>query len=232
MNKRAKELLSSYFLSFLMIIIVYLFTSEIIGSLVIGALLFTVLYFYLFNKLNKVKKFRKSLNNFSHFANSLIMQITVTPNVSLSINAISDFLDEKEKEVLQNDELLVKDKLESIEKNYNFPLFQVFKEIIVLYDTQGGNIIDMSMQLLAQIDNYIKNVEVIALDNSKKISEVAILWAFSFVALFYIRNVLYDYYIVIINNQYFKFIILLFFGLFVFSIFILARKYIEIKVGE
>ena len=169
---------------------------------------------------------------FSHLANSLIMQITVTSNVSMSIEEISDLLDEDEKNIFLNDELLVKEKLDSIEKFYPFPLFQVFKEIIVLYDTQGGNIIDMSMQLLSQIDIYIKNFEVIFLDNKKKIGEVLVLWIFSLIALFYIKIVLNDYYIDVIKIDSFQYIILFFFFMMILSVYLVAKNYIEVKVDR
>lgn len=230
--KKSKNVFLSYGISLVIGFFSYFFSYNITISFIIAILMFILLNFYILKKLSKTKEFRKSLNNFSHFANSLIMQITVTPNVTYAINEISSFLDERQQLILQNEELLVKEKLDSIEENYNFPLYQVFKEIIVLYDTQGGNIIDMSIQLLNQIDNYIKNVEIIALDNSKKFSEVLILWGFSFGALFYIKKVLYDYYIEIINNVRFQYIIGLFFILFIGSLFILSKKYIEIETGD
>ena len=193
--------------------------------------MFLLINFYTIPKLINIMKYRSSLLTFSHFANSLIMQITVTPNASTAINEISNFLNNEEKEILQNDELLVKEKLEAIEKNYEFPLYQVFKEIIVLYDTQGGDIIDMSLQLLRQIDDYIKNVEEIYLDNIKKISEVLVLWGFAFGVIIYIKEIMKDYYMQIILNQSFQMVIGIFFMMFIITLFILSKKYIEIRIG-
>ena len=193
--------------------------------------MFLLINFYTIPKLINIMKYRSSLLTFSHFANSLIMQITVTPNASTAINEISNFLNNEEKEILQNDELLVKEKLEAIEKNYDFPLYQVFKEIIVLYDTQGGDIIDMSLQLLRQIDDYIKNVEEIYLDNIKKISEVLVLWGFAFGVIIYIKEIMKDYYMQIILNQSFQMVIGIFFMMFIITLFILSKKYIEIRIG-
>lgn len=232
MNNKVKEMLASYFFAILMFLMVFYFTSKIIYGAILGVLTFLLINFYLIKKLKSLQKLKKSLSKFSHLANSLIMQITVTPNVSMSMEAISDLLDEEERNIFSNDELLVKEKLDSIEKFYPFPLFQVFKEIIVLYDTQGGNIIDMSMQLLAQIDEYIKNFEVIFLDNNKKIGEVMILWCFSLIALFYIKTVLNDYYVEIIKLAKYQYIIVIFFLMQLLSVFIVAKKYIEVKVDE
>ena len=148
------------------------------------------------------------------------------------LNEISDYLDKEQKDVLSNEELLINERLDLLDKYYDFPLYYVFKEIIVLYDTQGGNIIDMSMQLLSQIDIYMKNVETIYLDNNKKIGEVLFLWIFSTLALIYVKSILIDYYVVLIENEIFKYIIFGFFFLFIFSLYILSKKYIEIKLGE
>ena len=230
--KKSKEVIVSYIVGLVFGVIVYYFSLDLILSIISFSFMFCLLKFFIIHKLNKLKSFRKSLSNFSHLANSLIMQLTVTPNATTSLNEISNFFSEDEKIILQNDELLVKEKLDSIEKYYNFPLYQVFKEIIYLYDTQGGNIIDMSMKLLGQIDSYIKNVEEIHLDNNKKISEVMVLWGFSFFALFYIKYILNSYYMLMIKEDTFKLMIGVFFLMFVVSLFILARKYIEIRLGE
>ena len=230
--KKSKSLILSYILSIVFGACSYYFILNVFISLIIGLLFFLLLNFYVLKKLDKVKTFKKSLNTFSHFANSLIMQISVTPNATVAINEISKFLDEKQQLILQNDELLVKEKLDTIENNYQFPLYKVFKEIIVLYDTQGGDIIDMSIQLLNQIDNYIKNIEAISLDNAKKFSEVLVLWTFGFGALFYIKQILYDYYIEIIKIQNFQLIISGFFLMFLGTIFIMSKKYIDVKIGD
>ena len=229
---KSKEIIVSYLISLIFGVIIYYFSLDLIISGCLAFSMFIFIKFYLITKIKKINNFKKSLSNFSHLAKSLIMQLTVTPNVNSSLNEISSFLDEKENIILQNDELLIKEKLDSIENNYNFPLYQVFKEIIVLYDTQGGNIIDMSMRLLEQIDNYIKNIEEISLDNYKKISEVLVLWGFSFAALFYVKHVLHNYYIEIVKENIFKIVIFLFFFMFVTSLFILTKKYIEVKIDE
>lgn len=229
--KKFKNIFISYGLAFLIGYACYFFSSNLIICLIVGVLMFLLINFYTIPKLINIMKYRSSLLTFSHFANSLIMQITVTPNASTAINEISNFLNNEQKEILQNDELLVKEKLEAIEKNYEFPLYQVFKEIIVLYDTQGGDIIDMSLQLLRQIDDYIKNVEEIYLDNIKKISEVLVLWGFAFGVIIYIKEIMKDYYMQIILNQSFQMVIGIFFMMFIITLFILSKKYIEIRIG-
>jgi cytidylate kinase len=74
-------------------------------------------------------KFRKSIEVFSHFANSLVMQLTVMPNVSTSLIDISDYLDKEQKDIISNEELLINERLDLLDKYYDFPLYYVFKEI-------------------------------------------------------------------------------------------------------
>ena len=232
MKTRSKDLILSYLLSIAFGIIVYMVLLDIISTVILCIILFLLLNFYMMKKINKKIKFIKSLDNFSHFANSLVMQLTVMPNVSRALIDICDFFDEEQKSILSNEELLIIERLDSLDKYYDFPLYYVFKEIIYLYDTQGGNIIDMSMQLLNQIDIYMKNVETIRLDNNKKIGEVLFLWIFSIFALIYIKSILLYYYLILITSGTFKFIIIGFFILFIFSLFIISKKYIEIKLGD
>lgn len=229
---QSKNLILSYALSIIFGLTIYMLLSNILFSVILAMLLFILLNFYTLKKINKNTKFLKSVEVFSHFANSLVMQLTVMPNVSRALIDISDYLDSEQQNVLTNEELLINERLDLLDKYYNFPLYFVFKEIIVLYDTQGGNIIDMSMQLLNQIDIYMKNIETIRLDNNKKIGEVLFLWVFSIMALIYIKSILIDYYQTIVLVESFKYIIISFFLLFLFSLFILSKKYIEIDLGD
>ena len=121
--KKSKEVIVSYIVGLVFGVIVYYFSLDLILSIISFSFMFCLLKFFIIHKLNKLKSFRKSLSNFSHLANSLIMQLTVTPNATTSLNEISNFLSEDERTILQNDELLVKEKLDSIEKYYNFPLY-------------------------------------------------------------------------------------------------------------
>ena len=232
MKTRSKDLILSYTIGVVYGCISYVMLNDIFMSIVLGGLMFILFNFYTLKKLKKMKKFKNSLDVFSHFSNSLIMQLTVVPNVSSSFVDISEYLDNEQKDILSNEELLINERLDLLDKYFDFPLYYVFKEIIILYDTQGGNIIDMSMQLLNQIDIYMKNIEVLHLDNNKKIGEVLFLWIFSIFALVYIKSILIDYYNILILNITFKCIIFSFFFLFLFSLFILSKKYIEIKLGE
>ena len=232
MKTQSKNLLLSYLIGICFGVIVYIVINNILYSFVFGLLIFILFKFYTFKKIDNTNKFLKSVEIFSHFANSLVMQLTVMPNVSRALIDISDYLDNEQQTILTNEELLISERLDALDKYYNFPLYYVFKEIIVLYDTQGGNIIDMSMQLLNQIDMYMKNIETIRLDNNKKIGEVLFLWIFSIFALIYVKSIMIDYYLTVITNNLFILILVIFFLSFIFSIFILSNKYIEIKLGD
>lgn len=232
MKTRSKDLMLSYIVGISFGIIVYIIINSLIYSVIFGVIMFLLINFYTLKKLSKTRKFLKAVEVFSHFANSLVMQLTVMPNVSRALIDISDYLDSEKQSIITNEELLINERLDALDKHFDFPLYYVFKEIIVLYDTQGGSIIDMSMQLLNQIDIYMKNIETIRLDNNKKIGEVLFLWIFSIFALIYVKSILIDYYSILISNNTFVLVLAGFFLLFIFSIFILSNKYIEIKLGD
>ena len=105
---KSKEIIVSYLISLIFGVIIYYFSLDLIIGVCLAFSMFILIKFYLINKIKKNNNFKKSLSKFSHLANSLIMQLTVTPNVNSSLNEISSFLDEKENIILQNDELLIK----------------------------------------------------------------------------------------------------------------------------
>ena len=59
MNKKAKDLLISYFFAILMFFLVYYFINKIIYSVIIGVLTFLIINFYLLNKIKSLQKLKK-----------------------------------------------------------------------------------------------------------------------------------------------------------------------------
>ena len=59
------------------------------------------------------------------------MQLTVVPNVSSSFVDISEYLDNEQKDILSNEELLINERLDLLDKYFDFPLY--YRQDIHLY---------------------------------------------------------------------------------------------------
>ena len=107
MKTRSKDLMLSYIVGISFGVVVYLIINSLIYSVIFGIIMFLLINFYTLKKLSKTRKFLKAVEVFSHFANSLVMQLTVMPNVSRALIDISDYLDNEKQSIITNEELLI-----------------------------------------------------------------------------------------------------------------------------
>ena len=106
------------------------------------------------------------------------------------------------------EELNENDKIEYFSQYFKFHIYGLFVNLIKLWSEQGGNIIDMSTQLINEtrlIEEYITESQRMA---KKHVMEFAILWLISLSILVILRFALAQFYNQIIKQMYFPFAVL------------------------
>ena len=117
------------------------------------------------------------------------------------------------------------DRLDYLSTYFTFYDYQLFLQIIFLWEEQGGDIIAMSKYLTSEIRNneeYISKCEVL---NKRKYVEIAILWTLSLAILVFLRFALKDFYTKIKTQ------LLFIISVTVIELFILFSIYLLIKKG-
>ena len=161
-----------------------------------------------------------------HFINNFIISLSIKKSIlgalETTINSMpSEFIDQYNS-IEQTSE---HDRLDYLSTYFTFYDYQLFLQIIFLWEEQGGDIIAMSKYLTSEIRNneeYISKCEVL---NKRKYVEIAILWTLSLAILVFLRFALKDFYAKIKTQ------LLFIISVTVIELFILFSIYLLIKKG-
>lgn len=187
--------------------IIFIFISAFLTSIVffatnsipvsIGIFAISILYFFTFGymRIKKASIKSKRYHAAFQFINNFIIALSVKKTVGLALESTSDTFDEElRREIVSVEHLDDMEKLEYLEKYFHFDVYKLFLSIVSLYVEQGGNILDMSSNLLSEIrldEEYINEVNSYA---RGKIFEFGLLWSISLSILIIIRVVLSQFY--------------------------------------
>lgn len=160
-----------------------------------------------------------------HFINNLIISLSIKKSIlgalQTTVNSMpSEFVDmfnsiEKMSEI---------EKLEYLSTYFYFYDYQLFLQIISLWEEQGGDIIAMSKYLTGEIRNneeYITKCETLS---KRKYVEIGVLWLLSLSILVFLRFALKDFYNKIKGQLLFIVSISIIMLFILFSIYLLIKK--------
>lgn len=229
-NKKDNFQFICYIISLLFMGLTYLLIDNLYFALFNGVCFFYVIYK---NVVLVYKQVHFRINNFERFkcfTNRIIMQLSVTPSVSEAFRQISNISNEEYNDVLQDDSLLVGEKLDNLEYYFSMPLYQVLKQILLIYEEQGGQILEMSQELLNKCDLEYSNMLEIYSINKQKWSECLIMWVFAILGFIYLRSALISYYLILIRSLIFVAFIEGFILMFIYSLSIVSNRYLKEQI--
>lgn len=190
-------------------VIVFISTNNIVFALI--ALAITILYF-LFIASPKIKKNSVKIQRFHQcysFINTFIISLSIKGSIKGALDTTFDSLGDSFVNNVQGlEELNENDKLNYLSQYFKFHIYSLFINLIDLWNEQGGNIIDMSTQLVNEArltEEYIVETNRMA---KKHIMEFAILWLISLAVLVVLRFALAQFYNKIIQQLFFPFAVL------------------------
>lgn len=221
---------SCYLIALLFMILSYYLLESIILAILNGLYFFVIIYKYVTLSFIEVNNKIDTYEEFSHFANGLIMQLSVTPNINDSFKQIASINKKEYSEILEDDSLSINEKLESLENYFPIPLYHILRHILLLYIEQGGNIIDMSQELLNKCDNELSNMQEIYSLNKQKWIESVVMWGFAIIGFLYLRSSLISYYLTLIKNSSFMVCVEVFLLVFITTLKLVSKKYIKEQV--
>ena len=130
-----------------------------------------------------------------HFVNNFIISLSIKKSIAGAIETTvgsmpSEFVDMFNS--LEN--MSENEKLSYLSSYFEFYDYQLFLQVIFLWEEQGGDIFKMSKYLLddiRQYEEYLTTCESLA---KRKYVEVSVLWALTFAIIIFLRFSLKDFY--------------------------------------
>ena len=226
----------SHFLFFLLISIVVCVSVFIAleNVLILLGILLLYMAVSLFILMPMLKKHEIKLTRFHecyHFINNFIISLSIKKSISgaleTTVNSMpSEFIDQYNS--LEN--MSDNEKLNYLSTYFTFNVYQLFLQILAVWQDEGGDIIAMSKYLTSEIRNneeYLSKCETLT---KRKYFEIGVLWMLCLAILIFLRFALKDFYTKIKGQLVFIISITLLAIFILFSIYLLVRKATSVAI--
>ena len=214
-------------------ILLYISTLNYIFSIVIFVL-FVVDYFVLMRK--------KFIHYFSliervhtsyHFINSFVISLSVKDSLEDAYqNGIRINNARLNAETKELNEMVVLDRIKYLDSYFNLSIYKVFLNVLDLYLDQGGNILNMSDNLLRECTRTEKTLSETLSIGYKHLTEFIILWLLSFGILLFMRFSIEEFYLMMLKNALIVPLIFVFFLTCLVSINLFVNAFTNLTIKE
>lgn len=222
-----------YFLiiSLVVAIIMYISSNNIILSL--GVLIVFICASILFIN-PKIVNFYQVIDRYHecfHFINTYIISLSIKQSVSAALETTSLTMGESFNFIFEKlEDLSEESKIKYLESYFPFYSYQLFVQIVGLWQEEGGDILKMSNYLLNEIrqeEEYVTQISSLA---KRKYIESVSLWSVCLLILVLLKFSLSNFYIKIQSQKLFLLSLALLSGFILFSIYVLVLRGTKIQL--
>ena len=205
------------------------------NNYIIGAIIFllSIIYFFLFfmRRFSNYKLLTSRFKSCYQFINSFIISLSIKATIpgafESTLLSVEDDLKEEIEGIAHLNDM---EKLDYLKKHYHFHIYELFLNVVTLYEDRGGNILDMSTYLISESHNqneYLIRCESMSL---RKWVEFGILWFLSLAIMIILRFALSQFFDLVSKQMLYKITVVAIFILVLSSIEILSRKAFDLEV--
>ena len=202
--------------------------------IVMGIVLLTSILYFIFFFCKRSFRYELKCQRFSscyQFIDSFILALSVKETISGAMESVVPLMDKRfQDEVSGLEHLSDQEKLTYLKKFYPFSIYELFLNIIDIYQERGGNIFDISaylMEVLRQEEESLSKSKAIGY---RKMVEFVTLWGFSLLILVIMRFALFDLYMDMSSSFLFKGMIVTLFLYIIISIEFISRKIFSLPI--
>ena len=167
-----------------------------------------------------------------HFINTFIVSLSIKTSLAGAYETAIESMPEDFYKNIENVETFTLwEKLEHLNKYFRFHTYMLFIDLLHLCEEQGGNILEMSSDLLDEVRLTEEYISFSESTSKKKTGEFAILWLLTLGIMIFMRFVLSEFFATISKQIFYPIGIfaILFFALFSFHLALLRMCKLEIR---
>lgn len=214
-------------------ILCYFSTKNLIFSILI-LVIFVVDYFILMRK-KFVQYFSliERVHTSYHFINSFIISLSVKDSLEDAYqNGIRINNTKLNAETKELNEMPVLERVKYLYGYFNLSIYKVFLNVLDLYQDQGGNILNMSDNLLRECTRTEKTLSDTLSIGYKHLTEFLILWLLSFSILLFMRFSIEEFYMMMLKSPFVTPLIFIFFVICIVSINLFVNSFTNLTIKE
>lgn len=218
-------------ISLILTFVCYFATSNIFIG--IGVLVFSVIFYFLliYRKLTFHRSNTQKIHECYLFINNFLITLSIKGSLNAAFDATRTSISDDYSEYLASiEEMNPQEKLLYLNKYFPFHIFQVFTDVVFLWQDEGGDILEMSTHVTNEIREIKEYVTYCQSINRRKSLEIGTLWFFSLAIVIALRLSLNDFYHGLLKQPIFLIAVVGLSLLVLFSIYILVLRVTRLEV--
>ena len=226
-----KNFITLLFISLLISVVSYIALENIIisGGILIVYIIFSLLIISPMLKKHaiKIRKFHECY----HFINNYVISLSIKKSIAGALESTVNSMPTQFIDIYEGLENMGNiDKLNYLSSYFSFHAYQLFLQILAIWQEEGGDILQMSKYLINEIrcnEEYITKTESMSVH---KYVEIGILWSFCLLIIIVLRFALKDFYMYIKGQLIYLISMVILFLFILFAIFLLVQKGTDLKI--
>jgi hypothetical protein len=211
------------FISFL-----YLVFNDLVLTVVFIIPITFVIFYFLTPLIIKIRAKANTNDHLYFLVNTILNQLRTDKSLTTAFKSIVSFFPEELRNSYETYGVNPLEYLDLMRQYFNSTYYEIFYNMIKIYDSKGGDIEERSKVLLDAIA-FSKEVRSELIKTKlRKLSEFIVMWLLSFLVLLYLRLGLTTYYLTLLNTN-FIFAIIANFVLFIISSYYAINSFSKVE---
>ena len=211
------------FISFL-----YLVFNDLVLTVVFIIPITFVIFYFLTPLIIKIRAKANTNDHLYFLVNTILNQLRTDKSLTTAFKSIVSFFPEELRNSYETYGVNPLEYLDLMRQYFNSTYYEIFYNMIKIYDSKGGDIEERSKVLLDAIAFSKEVRSELIKTKSRKLSEFIVMWLLSFLVLLYLRLGLTSYYLTLLNTN-FIFAIIANFVLFIISSYYAINSFSKVE---
>lgn len=208
-------------------------TNNIIFSVALFLITMVDYFLVLRKRFDSYYSLTERVHTAYHFINSFIITLSVKDSYDDAFENASRIDNKKLKDEANNlENLTTVDKVKYLRGYFNLSIYKMFLNILDLYQDQGGNILNMTDNLISECTRTEKALTDTVSVGRKHLVEFLTLWVMSFAILVLMKVSIKSFYEMMLSNVYIPLMIFGYFLLSIISIHLFVVSYTNLTIKE
>ena len=179
--------------------LVYTVTENYLISILIGSIYAFAGVFLFAPRITKFEKINYRFHACYHFINNFIIALSIKKTLEPALDSASFAMDTEFNEIMNGlEDLSTLERLKYLVTDYYpFHIYQLFLQVVDIYQEEGGDILEMSKHLLEECRSQEEYLHSVDMMGKRKYIELTLLWSISLSILAILRFVLSNFYVAI-----------------------------------
>ena len=198
------------------------------GVLIVGVMFYFLVAYKMLHKyiikMNRIHECYLFINNF-------LITLSIKESLNAAFESTTNSISEEFCEyVLSVGDLNPQEKLLYLSKYFTFHIYRIFTDIVLLWQEEGGKILDMSSHItneMREIEEYVTYCKSIS---KRKSLEIGTLWLFSLAIVVVLRLSLSDIFAGLLKNPIYLISVPALMLVFLFSMYLLLIRVTKLEI--